>query len=192
MELHEGDIVNGVDGILARAKEGKRILVILNTVELAQKIFKEIAEKNKDNIYLKLIHSRFTFKDRKSIEDEIISTFSNPKPITEKEGKILVATQVVEASLDIDADILYTELAPIDALVQRMGRVWRRIKDDDTYKRHLNSREPEVPNVFIFYQRPTENTKLCSGAGGVYQNDLLSFSLATLFEKAKPELSSKN
>lgn len=192
IEIREGDISGVIDEILNKAKEGKRVLVILNTVESAQEIYKKIDKVNRDNIYSKLIHSRFTFNDRKKLEEEIVGTtedrrgtFSNPKPDNEKDGRILVATQVVEASLDIDADILYTELAPIDSLIQRMGRVLRRIRDKKSY----DSGELVTPNVIIFYQKPDDNskTKLTSGAGSVYQNDLLAFSLALLFRKAKPE-----
>jgi len=197
IEIREDDIENNIYEILNEAKKGKRVLVILNTVEKAQEIYKKIAESDKGNIYLKLLHSRFTLNDRKSLEDEIVGTkdkkgtFSNPKPDSEKEGKILVATQVVEASLDIDADILYTELAPIDSLVQRMGRVLRRIKDEESYKKYLDAKEPTSPNIIIFYQKPDDNIKLSSGAGSVYQNDLLAFSLALLFKGAKPEIFSK-
>ncbi len=193
IEVREDDITKMIDKILSKAEEGKRVLVILNTVETAQKIYEEIAKANKEKIYLKLLHSRFTFNDRKSFEDEIVGTkdmpgtFSNPKPDDEKEGKILVATQVVEASLDIDADILYTELAPIDSLVQRMGRALRRIRDKESFKKYLDAKESTVPNIIIFYQRPNDNVKLSSGAGIVYQNDLLAFSLALLFRGAMPE-----
>ncbi|GER94079.1 CRISPR-associated helicase/endonuclease Cas3 [hot springs metagenome] len=194
IEICEDDITKRINEIMNKAKEGNRVLVILNTVETAQKIYEEIAKINKDNIYLKLLHSRFTFNDRKSLEDEIVGTedkqgtFANPKPDSEHEGKILVATQVVEASLNIDADILYTELAPIDSLVQRMGRVLRRIRDKETYKKYLDAKEPSVSNIIIFYQKPGDTAKLSSGAGSVYQNDLLAFSLALLFRGAKPEL----
>jgi CRISPR-associated endonuclease/helicase Cas3 len=194
IEIREDDITKRVDEILSKAKEEKRVLVIFNTVETAQEIYKEITKANKDNIYLKLLHSKFTFKDRKEGEDEIVGTenkqgtFANPKPDSEREGRILIATQVIEASLDIDADILYTELAPIDSLVQRMGRVLRRIRDKEAYKKYLDAKEPSAPNIIIFYQKPDDTAKLSSGAGSVYQNDLLAFSLALLFRGARPEL----
>lgn len=197
IELREGDITENIVEILKKANEGKRVLIILNTVAKAQEVYTEIKNRMKGykNVtYLKLLHSRFTFNDRKRLEDEIVGTkdksgtFANPKPTGEKKGKILVATQVVEASLDIDADVLYTELAPIDSLIQRMGRVLRRIKDNKTYKKYLEAKEPSDPNIFIFYQKPDDNVKLSSGAGSVYQNDLLAFSLELLLRKAKPKL----
>ncbi|GLI52443.1 CRISPR-associated helicase Cas3' [Thermodesulfovibrio yellowstonii] len=197
IKLCENNISSKTDEIIAKAKEGKRVLVILNTVELAQKVYQKIREQinEEEELRLLLLHSRFTFHDRERLENEIVGwrdkdgnwivgAFGNPKPNHEKVGKILVATQVVEASLDIDADILYTELAPIDSLIQRMGRVLRRIRDVESYESYLKSKEPQEPNIFIFYQKPYGNTKLCSGAGSVYHLDLLAFSLALLFEEA--------
>lgn len=113
--------------ILQKANNNKRVLIILNTVGFAQSVYDKL--KNSADGQLKerifLIHSRFTLKDRESKEfDYINNEFKNPK--TENIGKILVATQVVEASLDIDADFLYTEICPLDCLVQRMGRILRR------------------------------------------------------------------
>lgn len=113
--------------VLQKAKDNKRVLVILNTVGFAQSVYDKLKnsadEQLKERIFL--IHSRYTLKDRENKEfDYINNKFKNPK--TEDVGKILVATQVVEASLDIDADILYTEMCPLDCLVQRMGRVLRR------------------------------------------------------------------
>jgi len=192
IELRNKNIIESINEILNKAKENKRILVILNTVELAQEVYNNLKEANKENIYLRLLHSKFTFNDRKKLESEIVGTkdkkgtFSNPKPDDEQEGKILVATQVVEASLDIDADILYTELAPIDSLIQRMGRVLRRIRDQESYQKYLGSQEPADSNIYIYYQANGEK-EICSGEGSVYQNDLLVFSLALLFGEANPE-----
>jgi CRISPR-associated endonuclease/helicase Cas3 len=195
IEIREGDIKETAFEVLNKAREGKRVLVILNTVGLAQEIYEKIACLNNNEFYLKLLHSRFTFNDRRNLENEIVGTednkgtFGNPKMDTEKEGKILIATQVVEASLDIDADILYTELAPMDSLVQRMGRILRRIRNKNSSENHLNSEESTSPNVIIFYQKPDDNAKikLTSGAGNVYENDLLVFSLALLVRELLPE-----
>ncbi len=198
IEVRESDITKTIDEILGKAEGGKRVLVILNTAKKAQEIFDKLKEINQNGIYLKLIHSRFTLNDRKKLEEEIVGhynkdnqwipgKFGNPKPNEESEGRILIATQVVEASLDIDADILYTELAPIDSLVQRMGRILRRIRDKKSYENYLDSKEQSGPNAIIFYQKPDEKTKLTSGAGSVYKNDLLAFSLALLFREISPE-----
>lgn len=124
----------------AQKNGGQRVLVILNTVEKAQEFYRELCryldEKGQKTLREKvwLLHSRFTLQDRKSKEDCLEKEFENPKREDSREPKILVATQVVEASLDIDADVLFTELAPMDALVQRMGRVLRRIGPQCRYE----------------------------------------------------------
>lgn len=111
----------------ARRDGGQRVLVVLNTVASAQELYRTLRAMGNDlSGRIWLLHSRFTFVDRKKKEQHLMEEFKNPKE--KPDGpKILVATQVVEASLDIDADVLFTELAPMDALVQRMGRVLRRI-----------------------------------------------------------------
>lgn len=169
VKIVEGDIENMIDSIIGKAKEGKRVLVIVNTVDKAQNLY-DLLGNNQQEYKKFLIHSRFTLEDRKRLEKDITEEFKNPKPENEREGKILVATQVVEASLDIDADILFTELAPIDALVQRMGRVMRRIK-----KESLNQEELKEPNVIVLAN--IKDNKLSSM---VYSADLLALSLALL------------
>lgn len=184
--------------------EKKRVLFILNTIEQAQKVYKKIKEKKMNNVFL--IHSRFTFIDRKELEQKIAGTkdqkglFSNPKPSDEKESKILVATQVVEASLDIDADVLYTEIAPIDALVQRMGRVLRRYfylgngkvlnKSDESQIELKDNEDLKLfndPNVFVLVFKNGYE----SGNGRVYSRELIekSYELLKKLKNSNLELS---
>lgn len=87
-----------------------RILIVVNTVKRCQEIARHLKEFNPI-----CYHSKFTFDDRRRKEAEI----------EDKKPQLLIATQVVEVSLDIDYDILLTECAPIDALIQRAGRVNR-------------------------------------------------------------------
>ncbi|MCM8832858.1 MAG: hypothetical protein NC816_02920, partial [Candidatus Omnitrophica bacterium] len=104
--------------------------------------------------------------------------FKNPKPDNEEEPKILVSTQVVEASLDIDADVLFTEIAPMDSLIQRMGRVMRRIKYYQEYQQ-------EESNVFICFSPTTDERNrfyIESGKGYVYENDILYITFCKLLQ----------
>ncbi len=173
-----------LEEVLHHAKEGQRVLVIANTVKQAQEIFRglqELIEQNPDYEALRdklwLLHSRFTQRDRNEREQNLQKEFCNPKPPDECVGKILVATQVVEASLDIDADVLFTEIAPLDALVQRMGRVRRRygplVKPEETPKL-------ENPNVYIWVFKQG----LHSGQHHVYNDDLVLLTLKLLKDKA--------
>lgn len=174
--------------ILKAAKEGKRVLVMANTVKQAQDIFdrlQELVDKGGDCASLKsklwLLHSRFTPADRSELEAKLVEEFKNPKPNNENEGKILVATQVVEASLDIDADVLFTEIAPLDALVQRMGRVWRRY---GPMKKPEEIPEISSPNVYILVFKHG----LHSGQHYVYDNDLVLLTLKLLWDKSSNQL----
>jgi CRISPR-associated endonuclease/helicase Cas3 len=117
-EFHEEYLSNAIDSIFDLFVQNKKILVVLNTVSKAQDIYiklKQLLLANKfspDN--LMLIHSRFTFLDRRTLEKRIY-TFP----------KIVVATQIIEVSLDIDYDVLFTEVCYPDSLVQRAGRINR-------------------------------------------------------------------
>ncbi|MDQ7056764.1 MAG: CRISPR-associated helicase Cas3' [Persephonella sp.] len=102
------------DYIIKEYRKGKKVLVILNTVKKAQEVYKTLRE---ENININLLHSLFIQKDRKEKEQEIQSP---KKPV------IWITTQLVEASLDIDYDVLFTEISSLDSLIQRMGRVYRK------------------------------------------------------------------
>lgn len=102
---------------------GKRSIVILNTVTKAQKIFIELKERLKDSkTTLFLLHSRFYSEDRKKAEGELKEWFGKE---ASKTNVILATTQVVEAGIDISADNLHTELAPLNSIIQRAGRCAR-------------------------------------------------------------------
>lgn len=96
-------------------EKGKSVLIIVNNVKTAQKIYQDIRFEGS----VKLLHGGFNKKDRTNIEDLI----TNPNP--SKRPQLLIATQAVEVSLDIDYDIAFIENAPIDALIQRFGRINR-------------------------------------------------------------------
>lgn len=101
--------------------DNNKILVICNTVREAQRVYDELLGKIDDKSKLNMFHSKFTKADRRKKENAILS-IGNKKS---KETGIWVATQVVEASLDIDFDLLFTELSDINGLFQRMGRCYR-------------------------------------------------------------------
>jgi len=156
---------NTVQNTLELARQGKRVLVLANTVGKAQELFEALQAKAEKKVELYLLHSRFTPNDRRRKEEQVMQAFANPKPSEEVEGKILVATQVVEASLDIDCDVLLTELAPADALVQRMGRVLRRYRN--------NSLQVEQPNVILFCGNLLSKKKESLFVSGVYERAIV-------------------
>ncbi|MCK9623085.1 MAG: hypothetical protein M0R47_21430, partial [Methylobacter sp.] len=78
---------------------------------------------------LMLFHSRYTLHDRKTVEDNVLSLFGKKSSANSRQGKVLIATQVVEQSLDLDFDVMISDLAPIDLLIQRAGRLHRHVRD---------------------------------------------------------------
>ena len=102
-------------------KERRRTLVIVNTVKRAQRIYREIRNVLPAHYPMKLLHSRFLPSDRAEIVAWAQESFGRRAT----EEAILIATQIVEAGLDISAAVLHTDLAPANALVQRAGRCAR-------------------------------------------------------------------
>ncbi|WP_198469992.1 CRISPR-associated helicase Cas3' [Acetomicrobium sp. S15 = DSM 107314] len=152
--LHlEDDLLQNVLGrALSFATSGKRVLIVVNTIREAQMLYQTLKnELNWDKCHL--LHARFTFRDRQEKEEKV----KDPKP-----GTIFIATQIVEVSLDISYDMLLTEIAPIDALVQRMGRVNR------------SGDQPQTPVIVCC--KYSENSK------HVYGKEILDYSLEILKE----------
>lgn len=105
------------------ATRGACVIWVSNTVDGAQKIYKEIGKSNNASFPVGLLHSRFPFWRRDRLEKEWMDRLG--KDSATRCGSILVSTQIVEQSVDLDADLMITELAPTDMLLQRMGRMWR-------------------------------------------------------------------
>ena len=113
----EGSLFSQISLINEYLNKGKRVILACNTVANAQKMFCLLTKSGKTQKSI-LIHSRFIPRDR--IEKERL--------LNNKDVQLLIGTQVIEVSIDIDFDIIFTEPAPLDALVQRFGRVNRRGK----------------------------------------------------------------
>ena len=114
-------------------QKGACILWIENIVSESQEAYDYFCSKVK-NDDVGLLHSRFTAWDRKDKEEKWTSRLGkNVDPLFRKANPcILVGTQVCEQSLDIDADVLYTSVCPMDMFIQRIGRTWRHRKFDST------------------------------------------------------------
>lgn len=101
---------------------GGNVLVIASTVAMAQQLYRQVFDAA-PGCWTLLVHARFCAQDRARLEGELLSRLGagGDRPA----GGIVVATQVAEQSLDIDADLLFTDLAPVDLLIQRLGRLHR-------------------------------------------------------------------
>lgn len=124
---------------------GKKVLIVCNTVEQAQRVYNELDCTNKV-----LLHGRFNNRDRVKKEKEL----------KKDSVKLLVGTQAIEVSLDIDYDIIYTEPAPLDALIQRFGRVNRK-------------REKGISPCYVFTER-NENDEY------IYKEEIVQDTIAIL------------
>lgn len=126
-------------------KKGNKILVICNTIKKAQELYDEIYlnldEGDREN--LNILHSRFIKKDRSEKELKILAcgqTYNKDKEI-DIQNSIWISTSIVEASLDIDFDNIFTELQELNSLFQRLGRCNRK-----------GVKKVEQPNSFIYTQ----------------------------------------
>lgn len=125
--MQSGDLLSsrGLSLVEESARGGQSVLLCCNTVKRAQSAYEEVRCRLGDTpIDVILLHGRFNGGDRlakeRAVRDATGARSRCRRPI------ILVATQVVEVSLDIDLDVIYTDPAPLEALIQRFGRINRR------------------------------------------------------------------
>lgn len=124
LHLLDGDLVDsGIDRIVADVRVGKKVLVCVNTVRRAQDVRALLAAAGLADDQLLLTHSHFIVRDRNAREEAIRARCEIGAGASG--AFALVATQVVEVSLNIDLDTIYTDPAPLEALLQRFGRVNR-------------------------------------------------------------------
>ena len=114
-QIFDKTIDEAIPEIEKSVNRGKKTLVVVNNVAKCQELYKILKHLNP-----MCYHSKFILKDRTEKEKEIDNQ------------RLLIATQVVEVSLDIDFDVMFTECAPPDAIVQRAGRVNRRREKSDS------------------------------------------------------------
>ncbi|MFH2102440.1 MAG: CRISPR-associated helicase Cas3' [Chloroflexota bacterium] len=148
------------DHLAKKLKDGGCAAVICNRVKRAQEVYETLKSKGiVDEKNLILFHARFPFSWRKNIEDRVLEIFGKDKnhpdqPNPNRPQKaIVVATQVIEQSLDLDFDYMLTDLAPIDLLLQRAGRLHRHKQNNQNRPQAVKStclaitRSPEKDNL---------------------------------------------
>lgn len=146
--------------------DGQCICWIRNTVDEAIETWQKLAHSGvvaPENLLL--FHSRFAFCDRMAIEEKVLEWFGKGSTEAQRSGKVLIATQVVEQSLDIDFDMMITDLAPIDLLIQRAGRLQRHLRQ---------KRKPPVLHILAPEWQPEPHNnwpgEALRGTATVYQN----------------------
>ncbi len=154
IQLVESEINQDIEEIKESSKN-KKVLIIVNTINKAIEIYKKLKDEDVQNV--NLLHSRFIQADR-SEKERNIKEFSKNK----NEAGIWITTQIVEASLDIDFDMLYTEMSTLDSLFQRLGRCYRSREYDGN-----------IPNVKICI-------KDTSGVRYIYDKEIYEKSIELL------------
>lgn len=119
--IHKADSMEMLNNVLAEAiQQNQKILLVCNQVKRAQSLFNDLSEQY-PQVEKMLVHSRFKRARRRQLESDLRNIYNNST-----EACLVVSTQVVEVSLDISFDLMITECAPIDALIQRFGRINRK------------------------------------------------------------------
>ncbi len=152
-KIIDGDILENIDLIIKRLQNKEKVLVVCNTVNRAQDVYKILRNEVNESA---LLHGRFILKDREAIEKNLENL------------NLLVGTQVIEVSLDIDYDVCFSEPAPIDALIQRFGRVNRRKNIDGLPHKG-------ICDVFVF-SKGSENDRY------IYDSEIVNKTLKVLNE----------
>lgn len=152
--------------------QGAVVAVIFNTVADAQRLFHKITILFPE-LEVDLFHARFTFGDRQRVEEMVLTKYGKN---AKREGRLLIATQVIEQSLDLDFDVIVSQLAPIEYLMQRMGRLWRHERVNTDLCSRANSVEMPLFVTLLPQNTIQSNESISkvkthySGSGFVYQN----------------------
>lgn len=117
-----GDVGEGLEAVLDASRRGAAVAWIRNTVGDVMAAADALRAAGADPL---VFHARFAMGDRLAIEDEVLRRFGKESTPELRRGRVVVASQVLESSLDVCFDAMVTDLAPIDLLIQRAGRLWR-------------------------------------------------------------------
>lgn len=140
-------------------------LIICNTVARAQQIYRDMSAYGLDYAVV-LLHSRMTNAQRSTVEKTVIEALGK-HTANRPYRMIVIGTQVLEQSLDIDADVLISDLAPIDLLIQRMGRIHRHQRTNRAVNQHN-------PVMYVACEAPDFSQKAWFGSQGmVYESAVL-------------------
>ena len=148
--------------------------IILNTVKRVQNFVDIIRKNYTENVFL--YHAQYIFPDRMSKEEELLRLVGKDSVEEERKGLVVVGSQVLEQSLDLDFDLLITDLCPIDLLLQRVGRLHRHEKHD--------SIRPEIAKKARCLVLGADTSEFEEGSKLIYGEWLLSKTRDVLAEKA--------
>ena len=123
--LHDSDYAAQAQRLLDLTAAGGAVARICNRVDDAQQIYAELRQRNIADLKLVLLHARYPLDQRQQLEKEIGQLLGKDTRRSPQQRLIVIGTQVLEQSLDYDVDVMVSDLAPIDLLLQRAGRLHR-------------------------------------------------------------------
>jgi CRISPR-associated endonuclease/helicase Cas3 len=135
--------------IVAAAADGQCVVWVRNSVDDAVEAYRKISALLSEPKDVLLFHSRFILDDRKAIEERVLHLFGKESTGEIRCGKVLIATQVFQESLDVDCDLLVSDICPIDDLIQRAGRLHRHTRNvNGAYEQGITDCRP-APQILI-------------------------------------------
>lgn len=181
-----GSTADAVAAIVAAQRQGAAVAWIRNTVDDCLAAAALLRAEGLDPL---VFHARFAQGDRQAREREVLHLFDKEAKAPERRGRVVVATQVIEQSLDLDFDAMVTDLAPMDLIIQRAGRLWRH-----------PGRNPERPTglpceLLVLSPTPADDPNSSwlagefRGTAYVYNNPGVLWATAKLLERCR-EISS--
>jgi CRISPR-associated endonuclease/helicase Cas3 len=185
---HEVEVI---ETIRQAVEQGQAVCWIRNTVGDAQSAYDQLAAQSWcNNEKLTLFHSRYAMLDRQRIETDVLARFGKESDNTHRASQVLIATQVVEQSLDLDFDLMISDLAPVDLLIQRAGRLQRHKRNADGKCIDTGDDPRPTPCLYLLAPEPSEVEdeqwlkRLLPGTQAVYQNvGQLWLTLSVLLEQ---------
>lgn len=136
--------------INAALAAGQCVCWIRNTVTDATEAF-ELFARRLPREKLILFHARFALGDRLAKEENVLAAFGSVSDASKRSGRLVIATQVIEQSLDVDFDLLISDLAPIDRLIQRAGRLRRHNRDVSGNRLVIGEQDQRgMPHMVVF------------------------------------------
>ncbi|MEO1472491.1 MAG: CRISPR-associated helicase Cas3' [Pseudomonadota bacterium] len=176
-----GDEPAAIERALSAAASGAAVLWVRNAVDDARDAYDQLSERWER---VELFHARFAMCDRQRIETSVVERYGKSGDEEARHGRILVATQVVEQSLDLDFDLVISDLAPVDLIIQRVGRLWRHMD-----LRPASTRPIQGPRLLLLSPDPDDvrcpawQHEIQAKGGYVYPNaGVLWRSAKTLFD----------
>lgn len=150
--------------LIEQVLDGGCICWICNTVDRAQRLYQQVNKLAPETMDRMLLHARFPLEEREYWEQQLVQKYGPGDQYRPKHGGIVIGTQVLEQSLDLDFDVMVSDLAPIDLLLQRAGRMHRHQRNN----RYGHSNERFFVNLQI-----TPEGDLNTDADGIYPEYIL-------------------